>query len=318
MRLPSISIEGTEVSKAILGCDPFISWMFQGGKSPFKGVQGRVNASRVLNVLKAAADCGVTGIDLSPPLIGAFQKLRDISQEEVVGLGALQEWTCKNFSIEGVPLGDYSKEIKATVRTKLPERFLKGLAKSRSAEKKFIRSFFVPKRSARPLTQHEIDSIRIHPVFFEERLKLYKQLDLQLVQFGGGTADWLVAIGRTDLLKRLSELIRKAGFTPILICHWTSITLPVIERELEVAGYIIPLNKMWGLLTLSETLEVIKNVEKPVIAMKVLAQGTLGNDLHAAFRFAFKKAKVKAVLVGVSSEYEAKQTFSAIAKTLAG
>jgi hypothetical protein len=154
------------------------------------------------------------------------------------------------------------------------------------------------------------------PGFFEERLELYRKLNVKLVQFGGGTADWLTALGREDLLKDLSQFIRRKGFVPILICHLTSLVLPVAEKELDAAAYVVPLNKLWGLLTLSEALDTIKSVEKPVIAMKTLAQRALAHDLQDGFTYLFKKAKVAGVLVGVSSVAEAKQTFTTIARVL--
>jgi len=111
----------------------------------------------------------------------------------------------------------------------------------------------------------------MNPEFFLRRLELYQKLNVKLVQFGGIAADWLVSIGRIDLLEKLLQLIKNKRFKPILICHWTSIVLPICEKELdEVAGYIIPINKLWGLLTLHKTLKTIKNIKKPIIAMKTL------------------------------------------------
>lgn len=260
--VPSFTIEGFAVSKVILGCDAFISWLYQGGDSPFKGSDGKLCISKVLEVMKTSLSYGVKGLDLSPPLVGTFRRLQNETGEEIVGLGALQEWTCKNFTIDGVTLENYSEEIKTTVCSKLPQGYLEHLVQSS------FRSLFVPNNPAQPLTQSQIDNIRIDSEFFKRRLELYRQLNIKLVQFGGGTADWLAALGRTDLLETLSRLIINKGFIPILVCHWTSMVLPIAEKELEVAGYIVPLNKLWGLLTLSETLRTIKNIEKPIIAMK--------------------------------------------------
>lgn len=150
--------------------------------------------------------------------------------------------------------------------------------------------------------------------FFKKRLEFYRNLDVKLVQFGGGTADWLVALGRTDLLEDLARLVSKSGFIPLLICHWTSLVLPLAEKELDVAGYIVPVNKLWSLLSLSDALDVIEKTEKPIIAMKPLARGILVHDLEDAFTFLFKKVGVEAVLVGVSSVAEAKQTFLTLGK----
>jgi aryl-alcohol dehydrogenase-like predicted oxidoreductase len=85
--------------------------------------------------------------------------------------------------------------------------------------------------------------------------------------------------------------------------------LPIAEKELDVAGYIVPLNKLWSLLSLSDALNVIKKIRKPIIAMKPLTQGLLAHDLEGAFKFLLKEARVAAVMVGVSSISEVKQTF---------
>lgn len=202
------------------------------------------------------------------------------------------------------------------MRTKLSARYLENLKHSATAGSSFARSFLEPKSSAQPLGRSEIDRIRMKPDFFMERLELYRKLNVRLVQFGGGTADWLVALGRVDLLRDLCQLVRDNGFVPLLICHWTSLILPVAEKELDVAGYIVPLSKLWGLLTLSEELDTIRNVEKPVIAMKTLAQGALAHDLQDAFTYLIEKLRVADVLVRVSSVAEAEQTFSTLARIL--
>lgn len=315
--IPTFQIEGTEVSRVILGCDAFISWLYQGGDSPFKDPDGNLNVLKVLEVMKASVSHGVKSLDLSPPLIEAFIMLQERSGEEIVGLGALQEWTCKNFTIDDTSLEHYSEEIKATVHSKLPKGYLEHLTKSKTRGIEFIQSFFVPSRTVHPLTESQIDSIRMKPEFFERRLEIYRELNVKLVQFGGITADWLVGIGRIDLLGKLLQLVRSRGFIPILICHWTSMVLPACEKELEgVSAYIVPLNKLWGLLSLHEALKAIKNTEKPIIAMKTLSRGGLAHDIQSAFTFLFEQASVTAVLVGVSSENEARQTFSAIGKAM--
>lgn len=315
--IPSFQIEEVEVSKIILGCDAFISWLYQGGDSLFKGSGGKPDISKVVEVMKASVSYGVKCIDLSPPLIEAFVRLQDKTDEKIVGLGSLQEWICKNFTIDDVPLSNYVEEIKASVRQKLPKRYLADLAQSNLPGLEFIQSFFAPNRATRPLTKSQIDSIKMKPEFFTRRLELYQKLNVKLVQFGGIAADWLVSIGRIDLLEKLLQLIKSKRFKPILICHWTSMVLPICEKELdEVAGYIVPINKLWGLLTLDEALKTIRNIEKPIIAMKTLARNALLNDMESAYSFLFKEAGVTAILVGVSSKAEAKQTFSTIGNVL--
>jgi hypothetical protein len=320
-QVPSIStfsIEGVDLTKAILGCDSFISWIYQGGGSSFKASGGVVDSLKTYEVVKVSLDQGVRSLDLSPPLVDVFNRLRKERREKIEALGALQEWICTNFTIGSIPLANYAEEIKATICSMLPSSYLQNLKSSESFESSFARSFFLPENSARPLTASQIDSIKMKSEFFKERLAFYRDLDVNLVQFGGGAADWLVALGRTDLLEDLNRLIRKSGFIPLLVCHCVSHTLPIAERELDVAGYIVPLNRLWSLLSLSDSLDVIKRIRKPIIAMKPLSQGFLAYDIEGAFTFLFKKVGVTAVLVGVSSVTEAKKTFSAIRKIARG
>lgn len=317
--IPCFEIDEVEISRVILGCDAFISWLYQGGDSPFRRPDGSLDVSRVLEVMKTSMNYGVRGLDLSPPLVDVFKQLQAEVDEEIVGLGALQEWTCRNFTIDGVPLENYSEEIKATIRLRLPHGYLEHLGRSKIAKAEFIRSFFVPSRRVMPLKKFQVENIRLEPAFFEDRLELYKKLNLKLVQFGGIAADWLVGVERVDLLEKLLQMIRRRGFTPILICHFASMVLPVCEKELDgVAAYIIPLNKRWSLLTLQETLRVVEKIDKPIIAMKTLSQGLLSNEIRSAYTFLFLEADVTAVLVGVASKVEAEQTFSTIGKVLKG
>jgi hypothetical protein len=308
------SIEGVDVTRAILGCDSFISWLYQGGDSPFKGPGGKIDSSRVFEIAKASLECGVRSIDVSPTLMEVFSKLQEESDEKIEGLGALQEWICTSFTINSIPLADYADEVRASMCSMLPSGYIQSLKHSKAPELNFAKSFFLPRDSAQPLTTSQIDSIRMELDFFRKRLEFYRNLGVKLVQFGGGAADWLVTLGRTDLLKDLAGLIRKSGFIPMLVCHWTSLVLPVAEKELDVAGYIVPINKLWSLLSLSDALDVIKRIRKPIIAMKPIAQGVLAHDLEGAFTFLLKKVAVAAFLVGVSSVAQAKQTFLTLRK----
>jgi hypothetical protein len=310
--ISSFNVEGVGVTKAILGCDNFISWLYQGGDSPFKRSDGKIDSLKTYEVMKTSVEYGVRSVDLSPPLLNVFNRLRKESSEKIEGLGALQEWICTNFTIDSIPLADYAEEIKASMCSMLPAGYLRNLKLSKASEPGFPKSFFLPKNSAQPLTASQIDSIRMNSEFFQKRLEFYRNVNVKLVQFGGGTADWLAALGRTDLLEELTHLIRKNGFIPLLICHWTSLVLPLAEKELDVAGYIVPINRLWSLLSLSDALDVIKKINKPIIAMKPLASGALAHDLEDAFTFLFKKVGVTAVQVGVSSVAEAKQTFLTI------
>jgi hypothetical protein len=312
--ISKFNVEEVEVTRGILGCDSFISWLYEGGDSLFKGPDGKIDSSKAFEVMKTSIECGVRSLDLSLPLVEVFNRLRKQSDERIEGLGAIQEWTCTNFTIDSVPLSEYAEEIKATMCSKLPRNFLEH---PKVARPSFVRSFFLHRNSAKPLTASQIQRITMNSEFFEKKLEFYRHLDLKIVLYGGGTADWLVALGRTDLLEKLTHLIRRRGFIPILVCHWASLVLPRAEKELDTAGYVIPLNRLWSVLSLADVLNVIKGIRKPIIAMKPLARGALANDLEGAFEFLFKKAGVTAVLVGVSSVAEAKQTFQAL-RTVCG
>jgi hypothetical protein len=297
-----------------LGCDCFISWLYEGGNSPFRGDDGRVNSLKAYEVVKASVDQGVRSLDLSPPLVDVFIRLRKERADRIEALGALQEWVCSSFTIDSIPLAKYAEEIKATMCSMLPLNRLQNLRRSRASESTFAKSFFLPRNKVRPLETSQVDNIRMKSEFFKKRLALYRDLDVKVLEFGGGTADWLVAVGRVDLLRDLNRLIRKSGFIPVLICHWASYVLPIAEKELDVAGYVVPLNKLWSLLSLGDSLDVVKRIKKPIIAMKPLASGILTNDIEGAFTFLFKKVGVAAVLVGISSVEQAKQTFSLLGK----
>lgn len=66
-----------EVSRAILGCDCFISWLHQSGSSIFKRIDGNLDVSKVFDVMRTCVDYGVAGIDVSPPLVDVFKKLQN-------------------------------------------------------------------------------------------------------------------------------------------------------------------------------------------------------------------------------------------------
>jgi hypothetical protein len=113
----TLSIEGIEVTRAILGCDSFVSWLYQGVDSPFKGPDGKIDHLKAFEVMKASVDHGVRCIDLSPPIVETFSMLQDETDGGIEAVGALQEWTCKSFVIDDAPLADYGERMKVNLRS---------------------------------------------------------------------------------------------------------------------------------------------------------------------------------------------------------
>ena len=86
--------------------------------------------------------------------------------------------------------------------------------------------------------------------------------------------DWLLGLGRMDLLKEMVSRMREKGFIPILSGQWATFFLPKV-KSLDAAAYAIPINKKRSFFDLSQACDLIKKFDKPVISLDPLADKEL-------------------------------------------
>lgn len=160
---------------------------------------------------------------------------------------------------------------------------------------------------AQPLTDQEIGAISLDERIFKERLVIFK--DCQFIFFGGSDADWLVSLGRADLLHDLARVVRQQGFIPILLCHYATLVLPRVHAmNLDTEAYAIPFNKAWSWFGLPECIQVVQSVDKPVIAFMPLASGDLRKDVQGSLEWLYAEMGVQSILFGTATASHAAAT----------
>jgi hypothetical protein len=157
------------------------------------------------------------------------------------------------------------------------------------------------------LSDEEIASIELDEDTFRERLSIFR--DCQFICFGGSDADWLVALGRMDVVAELARVVRQGGFIPILLCHYATLVVPMAEAVgLDVEGYALPLNRTWSWFDRDECVEIVKSLAKPVVAFMPLASGKLREDVPSALDWLYAEVGVESVLFGTATAAHARET----------
>jgi hypothetical protein len=158
-----------------------------------------------------------------------------------------------------------------------------------------------------------MDRIAFDPLRFEEALSLFDPEASPFLFLGEKYGDWLLALGRIDLLHKMVSKVRGRGFIPIFSGQWATFVLPK-AKPLDVAAYAVPINKKWSLFDLERASHLIKKFEKPVISLNPLADGTLLKESEGAFSFLFDELKIVAAIHGIASPGQAKTIIEALMK----
>lgn len=162
-------------------------------------------------------------------------------------------------------------------------------------------------REAPPLTDEEIAGISLDRDCFRQRLSIFK--DCQYIFLGGSDADWLVPLGRIDVVDQMAEVVRQEGYVPLLLCQYATLVVPAAETMgLDVEGYAVPLNRDWSWFSRDECVDIVKSTRKPVIAFMPFASGGLRKDVYGALEWLYADVGVESILYGTATPEHAFQT----------
>jgi hypothetical protein len=284
MRLPTTFLERKKIPRIILSIHP---------QPPF-------DLPQMLSLMKEAYEMGAWCFDLpSANHLKSFRELkRLITDEALIGLCHIEVET--GASLLGKPLHRFESKVVSTIR--------KGLLPSN-----LTRNILPPSSSSEVFTQKEIDRITFDPLRFEEALSLFDPEEFPFLLIGERYGDWLLALGRIDLLREMVSKVRGKGFIPIFSGQWATFVLPK-AKPLDVAAYAVPINKKWSLFDLQRASDLIKKFEKPVISLNPLADGTLLKESEGAFSFLFDELKIVAAIPQIASGGEAKNIVEVLMK----
>ena len=255
---------------------------------------------KILSLMRIAYGIGAWSFDLSSPKqLESFRKLRDLTDDsDLMGFCHLDAE--KGASLLGKPLHRFESKIISTIRRDLlPSNLARNILPASSSSEVF--------------TQKEIDRIAFDPLRFEEALSLFDPEESPFLFIGEKYGDWLLALGRIDLLHEMVAKIRGKGFIPVFSGQWATFVLPK-AKPLDVAAYAVPINNKWSLFDLQHASQLIKKFDKPVISLNPLAEGTLLKESEGAFSFLFDELKVYAAIPRIASEEEARTIVEILTK----
>ena len=269
MPMPTVLLEGKKLSRVIFS----------------------IPSASPPSLMKKIYGMGITDLDLpsSRPL-EHFRELKRLTEDEnLIGLGHLEAEEGTSFL--GKPLHQIETKIVSTIKKNL------NLPHS-------IRDLPPAPFSSGVLTQKEIDRIDFDPQRFGKALSLFHPEESPFLFVGGRYGDWLLALGRIDLLKKMMAKVREKGFTPVYSGQWATFCLPK-AKALDVVAYAVPINKKWSFFDLDQACVLIKKFDRPVISLNPLADGTLLQNSEEAFSFLFKELKITLAIAEIHSEQEA-------------
>jgi hypothetical protein len=294
-------VEGKAYPRLILGGDRFV------GIFPKPRPPELLEEPYIFEVMNAAWNHGVGGFDLntmSENILSAFVRLKDKFGSAVVGIGD-PNWKC-GYMLHGQHLMD----IKARIIRTLVERLLDDHSKFliASLSEKSRRCWFDINPQSEHLSDTEINDIYIDEDTWLKRLrKICDFADFCL--FGADYADWMLLLGREDLLLWQIDTIRAHGMIPISVCHWTSLSLPKLEK-LPIAVHWTLGNLEAMYLSTLEAIKVISATRKPVTCFRVLRGISIPDEINKAVEWLHLQVGAQSLVIGVDSIQQANETFS--------
>lgn len=289
------------IPPAILGGDPFNQFRFLYRRDLLWKL---FDEDYCFSVMKACYDAGGLAYDLSFKInMRLFHRLVDETGEKLVGFGN-PSWEQGVF-LNGKYL-QYSRDrvLKTLVDRKFPRPLAKYVKEKLSVDDVLV---FGYDNTVDALTEEEIDSIHLDPFAFIRRLSIFQ--GCQYIFIGGSDADWLVSLGRVDIIVEMARIVRQLGFIPMVLCQYASYIVPMIESSgADVEGYAVPLNRDWSWMDRDTCVEVVKSLKKPVVAFMPFASGGLRKDIRGALDWLYGEVGVESILFGTATADHARQT----------
>lgn len=277
IRFPTATLEGKKIPRAIFLIQP----------------QPSRSEKEIYPFMRGVYELGAWCFDLpSPQHYKSFRELKiSTGDESLIGLCHFD--VEPSLSFLGKPIHYVEPKIISTIR--------KDFSLSPP-----IRNILPSSPPADVFTQREIDRITFDPFRFEKALSPIHPTDSPFLIIGEKYGEWLLALGRVDLLQEMVSRIRQKGFTPFFSCRWINFILPR-AKSLDVAAFAIPINKTWNPAHLEQVSVLIRKLNKPVISLFPLYEKRFFKTFEATLSFLFDELKVYAVMLKVTSEEEARR-----------
>jgi len=271
----------------------------------------RPGQPEIVSLMRRIYDLGVSHFDLpSLRYLESFRELRRLIEDEtLLGLGHIEAEVGASFF--GKPLHLFEEKVVATmIKNLFPPYLIRNFQRIGLWNEKL---FFRVPSSREVFTQKEIDRLSFDAPRFDRALSSFHPQESPFLVLGGSYTDWLLALGRVDLLKEMVFRISQRDFIPILGANWATFALPK-AKVLDVAAYAVPINSRWGLFDLDQAARLIKKFDRPVISLNPLDDGRLLDCPEDAFAYLFDDLKIHGAIAEVASDAEVERLLKALRK----
>jgi hypothetical protein len=294
MRIPTAILEGKKLPRIVLSIQPSSTSL------------GHQETSLLM---KKAYEMGVWCFDLpSAKHLESFKALKSLTNDETL-IGFCHLDVEEGVSFLGKPLHRFESKVLSTIKKNL---FSPDLIRNLKTIRVWHSKHSFPTQSSSDVfTQKEIDRFAFDSPRFDKALSLFRPQASPFLLIGEKYGDWLLAMGRIDLLKEMVSRVRENGFIPIFSGQWATFALPK-AKPLDVSAYAIPINKKWSFFDLTQACDLIKKFDKPVISLNPLANGELLEESEGAFSFLFDELKIYSAIVEIALEEEVQRILEAL------
>ena len=323
--VPTTCIGQAEVPRLIMGIHPYDGQSYVDRERDAENYRAFNRVRKVSEVLCYAVEqAGVTAaqVDHMVPVLNRLhlQAIWETEQETGIQIGLIA-YILIPVTLDGEDV-TYSDRAYATFYDQ-NERLGGDAFRTHVRQDEIVRyvlggslDALVTPKTVAPFTPGEAARFEIDYARLERYLGFFEGCDI-LVADPGSEIDLLAMTGRFDLIREYLEFLRRRFSTVITSVHHAGVTLPLLEREgIPVDGYLTPVNYpgMHMFPTREIALDAIRQVRKPVIAIKPLAGGRyLG---HRAFEFVFDEVGVAAAMFGMGTLEQVSATTKAAKKVL--
>lgn len=281
MRIPTVTLEQKRLPRVIFSIRP----------------SAPAGLKAIPSLMKKVYGMDVGYFDLpSIKHLEHFRELKRLTDDETL-MGLCHLEAEEGVSFLGKPLHHFESKVVSTIKKNLLLPYS-------------IRHFSSVPISSDVFTQKEIDRILVDPHRFDKALSLFNPRESPFLMVGERYGDWLLALGRIDLLKQMVARVREKGFVPIYSGQWATFALPK-AKVLDVAAYAVPINIKKSLFDLTQACDLIKRFDKPVISLNPLPDRKL-LKAQEALSFLFNELKIYLAIAEITSEEEARTVMKAI------
>lgn len=295
---PFIKIENKNYPSVIMGEDLFTGW-FSKSKNIYSTEEARAKSYR--DTIDIAYQFGVRGFSISPHQT-LVEVLNNFKKEHPDVVCIANPHYQQNFYLNNESL--WSQNNLGRLTATIFNRYSKELKNI---------NWFQDVDKYQPFSDDEISKFSLNISEYSNNLNIFNHFcDFSLI--GNLHRSALLLLGRQDLVIKESELVKKAGMIPILMCEAGELALEK-GKNIDCSAYWVMMNEEFGVPSIDELIKYIKTINKPITAYKAFTRSD-GFDAEKSVNFFKKVTQVKSLVVGIENDFQAKNTFSKLNKIL--